>query len=154
MPTSYMQRTAARSYTRGVPRVLIVDDETSILNLLRTVLEASAFEVETAKSATEATTRLRREKYDLVLTDMRMETPISGYDVVRVAQQMHPRPAIAILTAFPIPSADWRSSGADALLVKSTDVMDLPRKLQSLLKLKPQSEDGSNSSQDNNAQSR
>lgn len=137
-----MQRTAARSYTRHVARVLIVDDETSILNLLKSVLEASSFEVETAKSAVEATTRLRREKYDLVLTDMRMETPISGYDVVRAAQQIRPRPAIAILTAFPIPSADWRSSGADALLVKGTDVMDLPRKLQSLLKLRPQSDEG------------
>ena len=133
-------------------RVLIVDDETSILNLLRTVLEASAFEVETAKSAAEARSRLRQTKYDLVLTDMRMETPISGYDVVRAAQQMRPRPAIAILTAFPIPSADWRSSGADALLVKG-DIMDLPRKLQSLLRLRPESEDRSNSSRGKNTQS-
>jgi CheY-like chemotaxis protein len=101
----------------------------------------------------EAKSRLRQAKYDLVLTDMRMETPISGYDVVRAAQQMHPRPAIAILTAFPIPSADWRSSGADALLVKGTDVMDLPRKLQSLLKLRPQSEE-KDSSRGKNAQSR
>lgn len=134
-------------------RVLIVDDETSILNLLRTVLEASAFEVETAKSAAEAKSRLRQTKYDLVLTDMRMETPISGYDVVRAAHQIRPRPAIAILTAFPIPSADWRSSGADALLVKGTDVMDLPRKLQSLLKLRPESEDRPNSNPGKTAQS-
>ena len=140
-----MQRTAVPSYTRDVARVLIVDDETSVLNLLKTVLEASAFEVETAKSAMEATTRLRHAKYDLVLTDMRMETPISGYDVVRVAQQMHPRPTIAILTAFPIPSADWRSSGADALLVKGTDVMDLPKKLRSLLKLRPEGEENDSS---------
>lgn len=124
-------------------RVLIVDDETSILNLLKTVLEASSFEVETAKSATEATSRLRQTKFDLVLTDMRMETPIAGYDVVRAAQQLNPRPAVAILTAFPIPSADWRSSGADALLVKGTNIMDLPQKLQSLLKLRPQREEKS-----------
>lgn len=121
-------------------RVLIVDDETSILNLLKTVLEASSFEVETAKSATEAKSRLRQTKFDLVLTDMRMETPIAGYDVVRAAQQLNPRPAVAILTAFPIPSSDWRSSGADALLVKGTNIMDLPQKLQSLLKLRPQNE--------------
>jgi CheY-like chemotaxis protein len=126
-----------------VTRVLIVDDETSILNLLKTVLEASSFEVETAKSATEAKSRLRQTKFDLVLTDMRMETPIAGYDVVRAAQQLNPRPAVAILTAFPIPSSDWRSSGADALLVKGTNIMDLPQKLQSLLKLRPQREEKS-----------
>jgi CheY-like chemotaxis protein len=126
-----------------VTRVLIVDDETSILNLLKTVLEASSFEVETAKSATEAKSRLRQTKFDLVLTDMRMETPIAGYDVVRAAQRLNPRPAVAILTAFPIPSSDWRSSGADALLVKGTNIMDLPQKLQSLLKLRPQREEKS-----------
>lgn len=135
-------------------RILIVDDETPILNLLKTVLEASSFEVETAKSASEAKSRLRQVHFDLILTDMRMETPVAGYDVVRAAHQLHPRPAIAILTAFPIPSADWRSSGADALLVKGTDVMDLPRKLQSLLKLRPQSEDKPNVNQGKSAQSR
>jgi CheY-like chemotaxis protein len=119
-------------------RVLIVDDETSILGLLRTVLESEAFEVHTARSAAEAKSRLQQTTFDLVLTDMRMETPIAGYDVVRAARQLERSPVVVILTAFPMPPSDWRASGADALLVKGANILDLPQTLRTLLKAKPQ----------------
>lgn len=116
-----------------MPRILIADDEPAILGLLRTILESESFEVETARSAAEAKLRLSQQHFDLVLTDMRMESPIAGYDVVRAARKLNPRPAVAILTAFPIPASDWRSSGADALMVKGMDVLSVPQKLRALL---------------------
>ena len=116
-----------------MPRILIVDDEPAILSLLRTILESESFEVETARSAAEAKLRLSQQHFDLVLTDMRMESPIAGYDVVRAARKLNPRPAVAILTAFPIPASAWRSSGADALMVKGMDVLSVPQKLRALL---------------------
>jgi CheY-like chemotaxis protein len=119
-----------------MPRILIVDDEASILNMLETIFELASFQVETANSAAEAKSRLQETKFDVVMTDMRMEKPNSGYEVVRAARQLQPRPAIAILTAFPISPTDWRPSGADALLLKGADVLDLPRKLQALLKMR------------------
>jgi CheY-like chemotaxis protein len=115
-------------------RVLLVDDEASIRMLLRTALETADFEVETASSAYEASTRLRDASFDLVITDMRMETVTAGYDVIRAASQVNPRPKIVILTAFPIPTSQWRSSGADALIVKGTDMLQLPEKLHALVK--------------------
>jgi CheY-like chemotaxis protein len=115
-------------------RVLVVDDEASILRLLQTVLEPAAFEVHTAKSAVDAKSRLQALRFDLIITDMRMETPLAGYEVVRAAHQIRPRPAIVILTAFPIPSSDWRACGADALLVKGADILDLPDKLHTIVK--------------------
>lgn len=121
-------------------RILIVDDEPSVLGLLKSVLELEAFEIESAKSAAEAKLCLLEKKFDIVVTDMRMETPTAGFDVVRAAKQLQPRPAIAILTAFPISSAEWRPSGADALMVKGAEIMNLPDKLRSLLKARPQSE--------------
>ena len=116
-----------------MPRILIADDEPAILGLLRTILESESFEVETARSAAEAKLRLSQQHFDLVLTDMRMESTIAGYDVVRAARKLNPRPAVAILTAFPIPASDWRSSGADALMVKGMDVLSVPQKLRALL---------------------
>ena len=116
-----------------MPHILIVDDEPAILSLLRTILESESFEVETARSAAEAKLRLSQQHFDLVLTDMRMESSIAGYDVVRAARKLNPRPAVAILTAFPIPASDWRSSGADALMVKGMDVLSVPKKLRALL---------------------
>lgn len=117
-----------------MPRILIVDDEAPILSMLETIFELASFEVETARSAAEAKSRLQDAGFDVVMTDMRMEKPNSGYDVVRAARKLQPRPAIAILTAFPISPADWRPSGADALLIKGVDVLDLPGKLLTLLK--------------------
>ena len=93
-------------------RILIVDNETAILGLLKSVLELALFEIETARSAAEAKSLLAEKPFDIVMTDMRMETPTAGYDVIRAARQLKPRPAIAILTAFPISPAEWRPSGA------------------------------------------
>jgi DNA-binding response OmpR family regulator len=121
-------------------RILIVDDEPSILNMLRSVLEISSFEIEVAKSAADAKSCLSERPFDIVLTDMRMETPTAGYEVIRAARQLNPRPAIAILTAFPISSSDWRPSGADALLVKGQDILNLPNKLHALVKQRPEAE--------------
>ena len=121
-------------------RILIVDDESSILGLLKSVLELSSFEPHTARSAAEAKSLLSQQTFDVVLTDMRMETATAGFDVVRVARQLDPAPVIAILTAFPISSTEWRPSGADALMVKGADIMNLPDKLLKLLKAKPRCE--------------
>ena len=121
-------------------RILIVDDEPSILGLLKSVLELASFEPQTARSAAEAKLLLSQQTFDMVLTDMRMETTTAGFDVVRAARQLDPKPAIAILTAFPMSPTEWRPSGADALMVKGADIMSLPDKLLSLIKAKLRSQ--------------
>jgi DNA-binding response OmpR family regulator len=120
-------------------RILVVDDEAAILGLLKTLLEPASFQVDTAASAAEAKTRLQEKAFDIILTDMRMETPLAGYDVVRAARQVRPRPAIAILTAFPISRSEWLPSGADALFVKGLDLISLPDKLRALIDQQAQS---------------
>jgi CheY-like chemotaxis protein len=121
-------------------RILVVDDEPAILRLLETVLELASFHVETVTSAKQAVPCLAENAFDIVLTDMKMETPTAGYDVIRAARQLRPRPAIAILTAFPISPAEWRPSGADALFVKGSDLMSLPEKLTAMIKQRAKSE--------------
>ena len=124
-------------------RVLIVDDERSILGLLKTILELSEFQVETATSAKEALTFLDEGNFEVVLTDMRMETPTAGFDVIRSARKLQPRPAIAILTAHPLSPAEWKPSGADALFIKGTELINLPDKLKTLIKQRAQRETAS-----------
>ena len=121
-------------------RILIVDDEPAILGLLKSVLELSSFEPHIARSAAEARMILSEQTFDIVLTDMRMETTTAGFDVVRAAHQLDPRPVIAILTAFPMSPAEWRPSGADVLLVKGADLMSLPEKLMNLRKVQVRAE--------------
>ena len=115
-------------------RVLFVDDDAAILQLFRTVLELEGYEVETASSAANAQELLCEHSYDLVITDMRMETPLSGFQVVRAAARLNPRPVIAIMTAYPMLPKDWKESGADALFMKGTSPIALTSSLRDLLR--------------------
>lgn len=114
-------------------RILLVDDELAILLTLRAILEMNGFEVETAASAQEAEGKLTGGDYHMVITDMRMETETAGYDVIRVAKQQPYNPAVAILTAYPSLGSDWKSRGAESMLVKPMNANDLLRQIEALL---------------------
>jgi CheY-like chemotaxis protein len=105
----------------AVPRILIVDDEPSILSLLRLVLEGENYEVDTAASAADAARKLDEQSFQLVITDIRMETPTAGFEVVRAARRVAGDVPVALLTAFPVPTNDWKQAGADTLFMKGMD---------------------------------
>jgi len=114
-------------------RILLVDDELAILLTLRAILEMNGFEVETAASAHEATGKLAEGDFHMVITDMRMEHETAGYDVIRCAKQQKYNPAVAILTAYPSLGGDWKSRGAESMLVKPMNANDLLRQIEALL---------------------
>jgi len=114
-------------------RILLVDDELAILLTLKAILEINGFEVETAASAKEARGKLSAGTYQMVITDMRMETETAGYDVIREAKKQDYDPAVAILTAFPLLGSDWKEEGADSMLVKPMNTNDLLRQIEALL---------------------
>lgn len=114
-------------------RILLVDDELAILLTLRAILEMNGFEVETAASAKEAEQKLSHGTYEMVITDMRMETETAGYDVIRTARQQSYNPATAILTAYPTLGNEWQSKGAQSLLVKPVNMQELLRQIEALL---------------------
>lgn len=113
-------------------RILLVDDELSILLTLKAVLEINGFDVETATSAREAKMKIRAHEYHMVITDMRMENDRAGLEVVAAAKKSSSRPAIAMLTAYPTPDSEGEE-GADKLLVKPVNTSDLLRQLEALL---------------------
>jgi DNA-binding response OmpR family regulator len=114
-------------------RILLVDDELPILLTLKAILEMHDFEVETAASAREGIRKLDDHTYHMVITDLRMEEPTSGYDVIRAAKCQAYDPATAVLTAYPSLGTDWRSQGAQSLLVKPVGTDDLLRQIEALL---------------------
>ncbi|HET7185134.1 MAG TPA: response regulator [Terriglobales bacterium] len=114
-------------------RILLVDDELAILLTLKAILEMNGFEVETASSGREAVQKLDGGVFQMVITDMRMETETAGYDVIRAAKQKPYNPATSILTAYPSLGSDWKSKGAQSLLVKPVNTQDLLRQIEALL---------------------
>ncbi len=114
-------------------RILLVDDELAILLTLRAILEMNDFEVDTASSAKEAERKLKNGVFEMVITDMRMETETAGYVVIRAARQLPYNPATAILTAYPSLGNEWRNHGAQSLLVKPVNTAELLRQIEALL---------------------
>lgn len=115
-------------------RILLVDDELAILLTLKAILELNGFEVETASSAREGCAKLdSKGPFAMVITDMRMETETAGYDVIRAAKRQPYQPATSILTAYPALGSDWKSEGAQSLLVKPVGTQDLLRQIEALL---------------------
>jgi DNA-binding response OmpR family regulator len=114
-------------------RILLVDDELAILLTLKTILEMHGFEIETAASRDEAFRKLSGGVYNMVITDMKMETETAGYDVINFAKEQKYDPATAILTAHPGLGHDWKGQGAQSLLVKPVGTEDLLRQIEALL---------------------
>lgn len=114
-------------------RILLVDDELTILLTLKAVLEIHGFEVDTAASAREAKVRLKTGTYHMVITDMRMENERSGVEVMQAAKRAPYQPAVALLTAFPLSGTDWQEQGADQMLVKPMNTPDLLLQIEALL---------------------
>jgi len=114
-------------------RVLLVDDEVAVLLTMKAVLEISGFDVDTATSAREGKSRIKLREYQMVITDMRMESDAAGREVIQAARSAPYHPAVALLTAFPVDEADFAEMGADKMLVKPMATAVLLRQIERLL---------------------
>lgn len=83
-----------------VARVLLVDDDVASRLTLKTVLEAGGYAVDSAASAAEAVDKLDEQQYALVLSDLQMESPEAGLQVLAHARLMDYKPATAIVTTY------------------------------------------------------
>jgi len=114
-------------------RVLLVDDEVTVLLTMKAVLEISGFDVDTAASAREGKSKIKLREYQMVITDMRMESDAAGREVIQAARTAPYHPAVALLTAFPVDDDEWQDMGADKMLVKPMQTAVLIRQIEKLL---------------------
>jgi excisionase family DNA binding protein len=83
----------------GRPRVLVVDDEASIRDLLSKTLALAEYDVDLAPDGRTALERLRIVSYDLLITDLKMPG-VDGLAVIREARRMKPEIPVIIITGF------------------------------------------------------
>ena len=110
-------------------RVLLVDDDLSSRLTLKAVLEAGGYFVDSAASAAEAVGKLDERQYELVLSDLQMESPEAGLKVLAHARQMEYKPATAILTTYQTRTAD----NPRPVLVQPQDLPSLLGKVADLI---------------------
>jgi two-component system, NtrC family, response regulator PilR len=80
-------------------RVLVVDDERSMRELLAITLRQAGYEVTLAENGDAAIDHLKREAFDLVVTDLRMQET-DGMDVLRAATEHAPDTVVVVVTAY------------------------------------------------------
>jgi two-component system response regulator HydG len=80
------------------PNILIIDDESSILETLSILLKNSGFEVETAQGGRVGLEALKSSGPDIVLTDIRMPQ-VTGIDILDVAREIDPEMPVILMTA-------------------------------------------------------
>ncbi len=127
--------------------ILIVDDEPAVLRTLREVFETKDFQAAVAPSAAEALRALQDTRFDAVVTDMRMETDTSGFDVIRFAKAQSHKPVTVILSAFPIPATEWRAAGADAMFLKGCSIGRMLDDIEQLLSNRRRQQNSARSNQ-------
>ncbi len=115
-------------------RVLLVDDDPTSRLTLQTVLEASGYHVDSAASAAEAVGKLDEQEYQLVLSDLQMESPEAGLKVLAHARMMSYKPATAIVTTYQnAKSSHTKPQKQVRTLVKPEDVPGLLAKVANLI---------------------
>src|SRR3984885_14754137 len=129
----YVCSEALRERNKMRRRILLVDDEVAVLLTLKAVLEISGFDVDTAASGREGVSKLPPREYQMLITDMRMESDAAGIEVIKEARVASYRPAVALLTAFPVAEEDWQEMGADKLLVKPMHTQILLKQIEDLI---------------------
>jgi DNA-binding NtrC family response regulator len=82
-----------------MPRILIVDDEGSILTLLAAVFNSAGYEVRTAGDGREAVAICQGERFDAVLSDVVMPT-MNGHELVRWVAKQYPSTRTLLMSGF------------------------------------------------------
>jgi two-component system response regulator PilR (NtrC family) len=109
-----------------VPRVLVVDDERSMRELLEIVLRREGYEVLTADNGRAALSTLERQSVDLLISDIKMPD-MTGVEVLRAARGIDPDMLAIMITAFAS-----TETAVEALRLGAHDYISKPFKVDEL----------------------
>jgi DNA-binding response OmpR family regulator len=121
-------------------KILIVDDDASILDLYSEILSSEGFKVSTASNVDEALQKAEGEMFDLVLLDIMLGDGLpSGIECLKIMKsnpEKYKRPIIVMLTNLAVTNnvKEAFDNGADGYLIKLTLSTDqIPAKVRGFL---------------------
>jgi two-component system response regulator TctD len=118
------------------PRLLLVDDEDTILFAMREYFTASGFRVDCAGEREEAEALLASREYSAVIADLRLTGSDSGdgLNVIAAAREKSRRLRVVLLSAHASPQVEARAraAGADAVLRKPRPLREIAACLHAL----------------------
>ena len=99
MPLEAEQEKRMKESSRKVLRVMILDDEPIVGRRLRQALSKHGFELEIFEDPAKAVSRLGETRFDIVVTDMRMEE-MDGIDILEYVNANCPNTRVIIITGY------------------------------------------------------
>ena len=108
-------------------RILLVDDDSELLDQMAKFLEKREYTVETASSGSKALDKLQESGYDIVITDLKMPK-VSGMEVLKAAKKISPSSFVMILTGY-----GTIENAVEAMKIGAYDYLTKPFKTQELL---------------------
>jgi len=122
----------------GNKKIMVIDDESIVGKMTKAVLEQEGYYVECFVNAAPALDRLKKEKFDLVITDFKMKG-IDGMEVLKTIKADSPETKVIMITAFAsIDSAIEALRGkVDDFFPKPVKFSDLKACIQRLLASEP-----------------
>ena len=111
---------------REQPRVLVVDNEQSVVVTVKAILQLDGYDVATTTSGAQARTMVREVEYDLVLIDLHLDDS-DGLDLLKAVRERHPETVTIVLTGHASLESAIQAlrAGAYDYLVKPSEVEEL-----------------------------
>lgn len=116
------------------PKILVVDDESSIRLLYKEEFTDEGFEVLTASSGLEAIEMIKADRPDIVTLDIKM-VGLDGLETLARIRQFDLELPIILCTAYGAYKENLDTWGSDVYVTKSSDLEDLKREVRRLLAL-------------------
>jgi DNA-binding NtrC family response regulator len=108
-------------------RILVVDDELTVLQVLSEMLQAEGHDVQPCGSASEALGALAAQAPDLVITDLYEKGAPAGLEVVQRAREMVPPAVVIVITGY-----GSVETAVEAMKHGAFDYLEKPFKLDEL----------------------
>ena len=111
-------------------RVLLVDDDDAVRQMMTATLEHKGFEVVAAANVTEALKLITTETFDVLITDLHMPNPGDGFTVVTAMRHSQPNALTLLVSGYP----DVQSAMA-AILLEADEIIVKPFEVGKLAEL-------------------
>ena len=118
--------------TTSHKKIMVIDDEPHICDLIETELEDEGYVVVTVTDSQKALEMIRHESPDLISLDIRMPG-MDGLEVLSKIREIDMQIPIVVLTAYSSYKQDFSVWGADAYIVKSMDLTEYKQKIAEIL---------------------
>ena len=125
----------APSEGQTIQRVLLVDDDASMLAMMKELLERKGFEVVAVGGVTEALKCIATETFQVLITDLHMPNPGDGFTVISAMRHSQPTALTMLLSGFPDVKSAMEAIilQADEIVVKPVEIKELAEMVQERL---------------------